>query len=52
LNVSGKDENGVEPTVKIGDTVLYNRFITTVEEHDYVQFISMKEGDIIAIIKK
>lgn len=50
LAVSTRDENGIEPTVKAGDKVIYSRYVTTEEEHEGVSFFVMKEGDIFAII--
>ncbi len=44
-----KDE---QPTVKIGDTVLYGKYSGTELNFDGVDYLMMKENDIYAIINK
>jgi chaperonin GroES len=44
-----KDE---QPTVKVGDTVLYGKYGGTELNFEGVDYLMMKESDIYAIIKK
>jgi chaperonin GroES len=48
--VSSVDEDGKNPVVKVGDTVLYGKYAGTevsIEGHDY---LIMRETDILAIV--
>lgn len=51
LAVSEQDENGVKPTVKAGDTVVYSQYSNQEDEHDGIKFLVMKEGDIFGKIE-
>ena len=50
---SGKWESGslIKPESKVGDTVVYAKFAAMVIELDGIEYHTMKESDIIAIIK-
>jgi chaperonin GroES len=43
-----KDE---QPTVKVGDTVLYGKYGGTELDYEGVDYLMMKESDIYAVIK-
>lgn len=49
----GKTENGIliSPKVKVGDTVLYGKYSGTEINFDKEEYLIMREGDILAIIK-
>lgn len=49
LAVSPKDDKGITPTVKVGDTVYFNEFAGLENEFEHVQFLTMKEYDIFGI---
>lgn len=39
------------PTVKVGDTVIYGKYAGTELNHEGVDYLILKESDILAIIK-
>lgn len=50
---NGRWDNGIlaRPESKVGDTVVYAKFAAMVIELDGVEYHTMKESDIIAIVK-
>jgi chaperonin GroES len=48
--VSKKDEDGNEPTVKVGDTVLYGKYAGTEISVEGGDYLIMRESDILAIV--
>lgn len=45
LGISDADENGIKPTVKIGETVFFGTVFTT-ENFEGIEYLLMKEGNI------
>jgi chaperonin GroES len=48
--VSAKDEDGNNPVVKVGDTVLYGKYAGTEISLEGVDYLIMRESDILAIV--
>ena len=48
--VSEKDDKGVAPVVKNGDTVLYGKYAGTEVNLDGETYMIMRESDILAIV--
>lgn len=47
---NGKTESGDDLTVKLGDVVLYGKFAGTEVEYEGVNYLIMKESEILAIV--
>ena len=50
MAVSEKDDKGVAPVVKNGDTVLYGKYAGTEVNLDGETYMIMRESDILAIV--
>lgn len=50
--VSSQDEEGVLPVVNVGDFVLYGKYAGTELSYEGQDYLSMRESDILAIIRK
>jgi chaperonin GroES len=50
MAVSPKDEDGNAPVVKVGDVVLYGKYAGTEFPIDGVDYLTMRESDIWAIL--
>ena len=51
MAVSEKDDKGVAPVVKNGDTVLYGKYAGTEVNLEGETYMIMRESDILAIVK-
>lgn len=52
LAISIADENGVKPTLKVGDHVMFNEYAGLDADYGGINFLVMKEYDIYAKLKK
>ena len=52
LAVSESDEDGNKPTVKAGDTVYYGKYAGTEMSFEDIDFLSMRESDIVGKVSK
>jgi len=50
IAVSGIDEKGNKPAVKVGDTVLYGKYAGTEVQLEGKDYLIMRETDIFAIV--
>ena len=48
--VSPVDEDGNNPVVKVGDTVLYGKYAGTEIQVEGIDYLIMRESDILAIV--
>ncbi len=48
--VSPSDEDGKSPVVKVGDTVLYGKYAGTELQLEGLDYLIMRESDILAIV--
>jgi chaperonin GroES len=48
--VSAVDEDGNNPVVKVGDTVLYGKYAGTEIQVEGIDYLIMRESDILAIV--
>ena len=52
LAVSESDEDGNKPTVKAGDIVYYGKYAGSEMSFDDIDFLSMRESDIVGKVSK